>query len=227
MATVQRMLMSKIWRDQSPYQGFPGELYDVDMQGWNSRHQYLTDCIDIVRPRIVVEIGVWKGVSTIHMAQHMKSKRHDAAVVAVDTFLGSAEHWLMEEFIPDLSREFGFPTLYKIFLRNVIEADVQEFVVPLPIDSANARQMFLSLDLRPELIHVDGAHDFEGALADFRRWWPVLRPGGVMIIDDYDPDLKVWPSVGRAVDAFLAETAHEKFEALALKGRIFKAADAS
>jgi predicted O-methyltransferase YrrM len=47
---------------------------------------------------------------------------------------------------------------------------------------------------------VDGLHTFQGCYADLVNCWPKVRPGGVMIVDDYRyPGLE---GVGQAVDHF-------------------------
>jgi predicted O-methyltransferase YrrM len=59
--------------------------------------------------------------------------------------------------------------------------------------------------------HIDGSHQFEDALADMRLAASHLRPGGVVVVDDYEhPD---FPDVARAVIAFRA--AHPEFLELA------------
>ena len=36
------------------------------------------------------------------------------------------------------------------------------------------------------MIYTDAGHDYDAVLSDLLRWWPILRPGGVMVIGDYD-----------------------------------------
>jgi hypothetical protein len=63
-----------------------------DLQGWNSAHPAFDDIIAETRPLIVIDVGVWKGGSTLYLADRLR--QHDIAgtVIAVDTFLGSLEH---------------------------------------------------------------------------------------------------------------------------------------
>lgn len=38
-------------------------------------------------------------------------------------------------------------------------------------------------------VYIDGRHDYDGILMDFYNAWPLLKPGGIMLFDDYDDTL--------------------------------------
>lgn len=219
--TLKR-IVELLWKGSMPYAGFPHRRYRSDLQGWNSHHKFLSDSIARQCPAVVVEVGVWKGGSTIQMAQTMRSCGLDAVVIAVDTWLGSWEHWEQDQWFPELLFEFGYPSLYYTFLTNVVENGVSDYIVPLPLDSANAAFLLNRKGIRPDIVHIDGGHDYESALSDLRRWWPLLQPGGILIVDDYDPQGQVWPTVRTAVDDFLQVTPHLAFEAVPYKARFIK-----
>ncbi len=56
-----------------------------------------------------------------------------------------------------------------------------------------------------DFIYVDGSHESADALADAVLSWPLLKPGGVMVFDDYQWDDVVleWQKPQIAVDAFV------------------------
>lgn len=56
------------------------------------------------------------------------------------------------------------------------------------------------LTRRFDLINVDGDHSFEGAYGDLNRVWPLLAPGGIIIVDDIG-----MADVKRAVEQFRDE----------------------
>ena len=71
-------------------------------------------------------MGVWKGASFVTMAKEIQRLKLDAVVIAIDTWLGSSEHYLWEKFLPDLDFEFGYPRLYQgwgMFAPNPITED--------------------------------------------------------------------------------------------------------
>lgn len=219
MSGLWNQTRETIFGDYNPYSGFIAEQYQGDKQGWNSYHPFLSDTISLIRPKIIVEIGVWKGASTIFMAEQLKKNDIDGIVIAVDTFLGSWDHYFHPEFFPSLMFRNGYPTLFYTFLTNVIQAGINDYVLPLPLDSTNAGHLLGRKEIRPDLIHIDAGHDVDAVTNDLKMWWPCLAPGGMIIADDYDASGEVWPTVRDSVDMFLSQTPHENFEASPYKAR--------
>jgi predicted O-methyltransferase YrrM len=152
----------------------------------------------------VVEIGVWKGGSVITMAKALSELGLDGVVIAIDTWLGSSDHWLSAEWFTELGFESGYPKLYHRFLNNVLTEGLEDYVVPLPIDSMNAVVIFETLQIRPDVVHIDAGHDYDSVISDLKAWWNLLAPGGMLIADDYLPETGGWPGVLKAVDGFFA-----------------------
>jgi hypothetical protein len=216
--SIQRL----IWGESNPYDGFSHRRFRVDTQGWNSNHLFLSDTIKRHRPSIVVEVGVWKGGSTLHMAETCRANKLDTQIIAVDTWLGAWDHWLNPEWFSQLLFQNGYPSLYYTFLANVVELGLQQYIVPLPLDSVNASIVLRHKRIQPQVIHIDGGHDYDTVCHDLRQWWPLLIPGGTMIMDDYAKEGGAWPGVTRAVDEFLASTPHLNFEEYQSKCRFVK-----
>jgi predicted O-methyltransferase YrrM len=53
-----------------------------------------------------------------------------------------------------------------------------------------------------DLIIHDAAHDYDHVYEDLTNWFPKLKKGGSMIIDDYESN---WPGVIQAVDQYVSE----------------------
>ena len=214
--SVRQTILDRLFFGRDPLKDFPHTDFATDLQGWHSQHPYLVRAMREAHPKIVVEVGVWKGASVVTMAKELQRLQQDAVVIAIDTWLGSSEHYLWEKFIPDLDFAFGYPRLYHKFAANICNEGLQNYVVPLPLDSINAFQLLKAKDIRPDVLHIDAGHDYLSVMADLKAWWPQLAPGGVLIGDDYFKKPLVgagkWPEVRQAFDEFFAAHPHSKFE---------------
>jgi hypothetical protein len=184
------------------YSGFV-PTFAEDRQGWNSEHSSFEEVIRGLRPSVVIDVGVWKGASTIYLAGLMKRNAVPGAVIAVDTFLGSVEHWDPNSGFGGLiPHRFGMPLLYEQFLSNVVRCGAQDRIVPLALTSSAGGVLLRRMGIQAGLIHIDASHDYEDVFRDARIYWDVLMPGGFLIGDDYNQD---WPDVIRAANQFAAE----------------------
>ncbi len=175
----------------------------VDLQGWRgSTHPLLDAAIRALRPATIIEVGVWKGRSVIHMAKLAQSLGLRPRIYAVDTWLGSPEHWINDAYRDDLHLRHGYPSLYETFLKNVLAEGVETLVEPVPMPSETAAVVFKRKGVTADLIHIDGGHEYESVWRDLNQYFPLLAEGGVIVGDDYDNG---WKGVTRAFDRF-AET---------------------
>lgn len=223
MMPTKRKLLDSLWRGADPIGVTAKNQFALDLQGWNSQHPYLIEGIHEVNPTIVVEIGVWKGGSTIFMASELKRRGMDSVVIAIDTWLGSSEHWSDDQYFGEMNFRSGYPAMYHKFISNVKRMDVEDHVVPLPLDSLNAAHFLTQRNISPNMIHLDGGHDYDSVMADLRIWWPLLSPGGMFIGDDYDPN-GAWVTVRQAFDDFFGALGFGPIENSGGKCRISKPA---
>ena len=66
-------------KDQHPAQGGPP-------------HPLAERLITELRPRLVIEVGCWKGASAVATAKALRARGLETPLICVDTWLGSAEH---------------------------------------------------------------------------------------------------------------------------------------
>lgn len=191
---MQQLYGENIWEGYIPEPGGP------DLQGWNGKHPSLGRLSTLGGPHIVVDIGVWKGQSTITMANAMKEAGIDGCVIAVDTFLGSIEHWSGEFSL--FSRTVALPNLYRTFLKNVYGAGLTDYIIPLPQTSEVAAKILRQRGIRAAVVHVDASHEYDDVMRDAKDYWELLQPGGYLIGDDY---LQCWPGVVKAAGIFSAQ----------------------
>ena len=199
---IRQDLVNKIWHGIEPI-SLNTPIIDTDIQGWwGSEHPYLLDSIVKTNAQIIVEVGVWKGKSAIFMADFLKKNNIDAVVICVDTWLGGWDHWIDKQWFDDLKIKNGYPSIYETFISNVKNAGVEDCILPIPIDSIGASKILKNYNIEPDVIHLDASHDYASVKSDLTEWWPLLKPGGYFIGDDYDP---YWPGVTQAFDEFFVK----------------------
>ena len=111
----------------------------------------------------IVEIGSWKGKSTVWLAEGSKAGKK-LKVHAIDPHKGYDSK----------------PTL-KDFTENIESAKVDDIVVPIVKTSEEAAKSFR----KPvEFIFIDGSHEYDDVKKDFELWFPKVMSGGIMAFHD-------------------------------------------
>lgn len=189
----------QIYDTHDPYADFTE--VKTDIQGWASDSPVFEAVIRDAKPRLILEVGVWKGASTITMSRLCQKYCTSFEIICIDTFLGSFENWLDRKtnYISSTLQN-GRPNLYEIFLSNIISEQLQESVTPLPIDSVNAAHLLGNMGIRADLIYIDAGHSFESVLADLLLYKNLVRPGGYLLGDDW-----FHPPIKRAVREALGD----------------------
>jgi hypothetical protein len=188
---------------QSPYADFPLQDFPEDLQGWGSQSPAFAELIQKVQPQRIIEVGTWKGGSAIHMASVARAMGLKPEIVCVDTWLGAVEFW-MDQTDPErylaLKCRFGYPTVYHQFIANILHQNCQELITPFPQTSTIAALWFRRYGIKAELIYIDGSHEEEDVYADLVSYWDLVRPGGILVGDDWN-----WDGVRLAATRFARE----------------------
>lgn len=174
-----------------PYEEFDPAWAEPDFQGWGHEHGVFSASIRKLKPRLIVEVGTWKGASAIRMGQICRELGYDTEIVCVDTWLGAASVFIHSgtdsQRMRFESMRFvnGYPMLYYTFMRNVVDAGLQDIITPLPQTSENASRILRYYKVQPDIIYLDAAQEKEPVFRDLMFYWPLLRKGGHLIGDDY------------------------------------------
>lgn len=179
----------------------PGILPQVDdLEGWNSEHELFAMLINQVRPKVIIEVGSYKGRSAIHMGK--LTTDYGTKLYCCDTWLGNVS--LNTADRDDDSKvpcQYGGSALYFQFMRNIIQAGLDHRVYPVLQSSLNAARLLHFMGVTGDLIYIDADHTYEQAFMDLEFYSNLLSPGGVMFGDDYND----FPGVKMAVDRFAFE----------------------
>lgn len=174
---------------------------DNSIQGWNGIHPCFRDLLAEAPEKTFIDVGVWKGQSSIFVSLLMRELGLDGCVISIDTFLGSIEHWGLDGDL--FVRRMGMPDLYETFCANVLGFGASDLIVPMPQTAAAAAQILRERNIRAGVVHVDASHEYADVVRDLNDFWPLIVPGGYLVGDDYHPR---WPGVVQAADEFSART---------------------
>src|SRR5690606_34665652 len=124
----------------------------------------------------------------LHMAEHLKRLDLDAAVLCVDTWLGGLEHWEYrdnEKWGIGQYCDHGYPKLYYQFLANVLHAQLQDYIVPLPTASSVAARYLKRAGVVADVIYIDASHEEDDVYQDLVQYWDLLSSQGILFGDDW------------------------------------------
>ena len=187
--SIRQTLIDRLYDGADPFASYEksktaGEALP---EGWGSEHPYFKQYIDLLKPKLIVEVGTWLGGSAVNMGRLLRTAGlKDSCIICIDTWLGSAEHYKYGEGRKMLKLKNGRANIYDEFMRNVVSHGLEDMIVPFSITSSGAHEVFVEFSIAPDLIYLDGDHSARGFRADLDLYWEILRPGGVLIGDDFD-----------------------------------------
>lgn len=183
------------------YDGIEDCGLDEDLQTWASTNSTVfEELCRRVKPKTIIEVGSWKGVSAIRLAQSAP----EAHIYCVDTWLCSVEHVVPEQVSYKLPYDkHGSPRIYEQFLLNVKSAGVHGQITPVRNTSSNGAVILGKRGVRGDLIFIDGSHEYEDVFRDLRDYYELLadKKNSIMFGDDF----RTHPGVFHAVLRFVWE----------------------
>lgn len=126
----------------------------------------------------IVEIGSFMGRSTAFLAAGSKLCGREK-VVAVDHFLGSAEHQAGQHFANPTLIQTG--TTFHRFQENMRRFNLDDYVTPIRASSTEAASQWQG-PIR--LLFIDGDHEYESIRHDFEAWSRFVVPHGLIALHD-------------------------------------------
>lgn len=184
------------------YEGFPYQDYPFNPEGWGGDSVVFSELINELDPKLVIEVGSWKGASALTIAASLE-KKGKGKVLCIDTWLGALEFWEDQsdpERFKSLNCRHGYPQVYFDFLANVCHSKHQSRIVPFPSTSASAALWLMRYSVTADMIYIDASHEEEDVYQDLIDYYDLTNPGGVLFGDDWS-----WSGVRAAVERFAAE----------------------
>lgn len=132
--------------------------------------------LDVSKPYKVLEIGSFEGQSTCWMLNNLLT-HPESEIFCVDPFTGSIEH--------NTNQTTG---LFDRFCHNIKSTGNSDKVKVCQGTSEQILPKLLASGILFDFCYIDGSHCAADVLFDAVLAWKMLRPGGLIIFDDY-----LWP----------------------------------
>jgi predicted O-methyltransferase YrrM/predicted GH43/DUF377 family glycosyl hydrolase len=169
----------------------------LEIDGWctGEKAAWLGSAIRTLDARHVVELGVWRGRSLLAMAlamrRHSSESGRPGHVLGIDSYscvhqtagITDQVHLAWSEKV-DWDSEWLRACL-------TLRDHVPE-VASLVRSSSSAAALWVRPGI--DLIHIDACHGEDQSRLDVKEWLPLVRRGGIVVLDDTD-----WPTVQGAL----------------------------
>ena len=135
---------------------------------WTEHTPFAMFLVEILRPRLLVELGTQRGVSYLAFCHGVETLKLETRCYAVYTWKGDAHAGQYDESIyrelAERHRRYEpFPSLLRMTF--------DEALPKIP-------------DASVDLLHIDGLHYYDAVKKDFDTWRPKLSDRGVVLFHD-------------------------------------------
>lgn len=159
------------------------------------------------RPIHIVEVGCFEGRSTVWFADYLQY-HNESRMSCVDTWLGGEE-------VARTKQNFDMPQIFKTFMKNVDEHPQRRkiFVNVGPSQTALCSYQKFYHGM-VDFVYLDGSHTQRDTIVDLVLAYMLIRPGGVIIVDDYKNNMQTGNPKLRPRDAvdFFASSLENEIE---------------
>jgi predicted O-methyltransferase YrrM len=150
------------------------------LEGWctTEKASVMIDLIAGTGAKKIVEIGVFGGKSLIPMAIAVKQLR-GGIVYGVDSWDSRESISGMDEVHGNWWGTLDHESIFQGLLQKINELELQNEITLIRSSSESCSPI-------PDIdfLHIDGNHSEKASLYDVRKWVPLVKSGGIIVLDD-------------------------------------------
>ena len=159
-----------MWKYYNPTFEFRSEMpLNLAYAPWGGHSYFAYDLVANTKPKLIVELGTYKGNSLFAMAQAVKDLKLNTSLRAVDTWQGDAHSGFYGDEI--------WKTFNKA-LEHYKDLDIH----PHRMLFDQARDKFEDGSI--DILHIDGLHTYEAVKHDLDNWSPKVKSNGIVMFHD-------------------------------------------
>jgi len=142
---------------------------------WVDHLPFAYDLVAALKPKLLVELGVYNGLSFFTFCQSMVEHDIEGVAYGVDCWEGDEHTDAYDDSIYDDVNEHarenyrGMTYLLRMFFNEALQHFKDDSI---------------------DLLHIDGLHTYEAVQEDFTNWYPKVRPGGIVLFHDVMAKIK-------------------------------------
>lgn len=165
--------------------------YMDQLEGWctKSKAAILIDLIFMLEPQTVVEIGVFGGKSLVPIAYALKITE-GGFVYGIDPWDSRESADGMDGVNYDWWNSIDHGKILRGLQAKIVEFDLEDHIALIKSTSESAPLIY-----NIDILHIDGNHSEKASFLDVTKWIPMVRKGGVIILDDI-----TWGTTTKAVN---------------------------
>lgn len=149
------------------------------------------DAVVAMRPDYndFVEVGCWKGFSTVHLARLLQARQRPFRLSAIDHWQLGVGQGMKKPREELLARLRGVAAdrdqvLYDIYDLNMRRWGVRDLVTDFR--GASVEWAAKCAAVSKDFVFIDASHDYESVSADIKAWLPAVRSGGMIAGHDFN-----------------------------------------
>jgi len=128
---------------------------------------------------VLVEIGSWKGKSSVMLAAGLAGKKN-AKVYCIDSFAGDENPIYQERYYKPLLEQHPCD-LEKVFRTNISCCGLEHVATPC---KGFSFEWCARWKLPIDVLFIDANHEYDAVLRDFDNWSPFVKIGGAIAFHD-------------------------------------------